>query len=118
AGVIGLTPLGANVVAAAGRLLGGGWVWQILLRGLAGALLTPLVPLPFSMWSETVQRSYGLSTRSWAGFAADLAKGFALSTAVSLGVLLAFYGLMRAMPRTWWLPAAAGGAALVVVLSF
>jgi STE24 endopeptidase len=74
--------------------------------------------VPFSAWSETVLRSYGLSTRSWGGFAVDLAKGFALATALSIGMLLVFFALARAMPRMWWLPVAAGAAVLVIVLSF
>ena len=118
AGALGLTPLGARLISAAARPIGDRWFWQILLGGLAIALLAQLVTLPFSAWSEAVRRSYGLSTRSWGGFAVDLAKGFALSTALTVGVLLAFYALVRAMPRTWWLPAAAGGAVLVIVLSF
>jgi STE24 endopeptidase len=118
AGVLGLTSLGARLVDAAARPLGGGWFWQIILGGLAVAVLTGLATLPFTAWAEKAQRAYGLSTRSWGGFAIDLAKGFGLSAALSLGVLLAFYALVRAAPRTWWLPAAAGGAALVVVLSF
>jgi STE24 endopeptidase len=118
AGVLGLTPLGARLVTAAARPLGGAWIWQVLLGGLALALIARLATLPFSAWSETVERSYGLSTRSWGGFAADLAKGFALSTALTLGVLLGFYALMRAMPRTWWVPGTAAGALLVIALSF
>jgi STE24 endopeptidase len=117
-GVLGLTSLGARLIEAAARPLGGGWFGQIMLGGLAVALLIRLATLPFSAWAEAVRRSFGLSTRSWGGFAVDLAKGFGLSAALSLGVLLGFYALLRAAPRAWWLPAAAGGAALVIVLSF
>jgi STE24 endopeptidase len=118
AGVLGLTPLGARLIAAAARPFGDRWFWQVLLGGLAIALFLRLATLPFSAWSEAVRRTYGLSTRSWGGFGVDIAKGFALSTALTVGVLLAFYALVRAMPRMWWLPAAAGGAVLVIVLSF
>ena len=35
AGLLGLTPLGARIVSAVARPLGGGWVWQVLLGTLA-----------------------------------------------------------------------------------
>lgn len=116
--VLGLGPWGGRLVAAAARPFGGGWPVQVLVGGLALALLLRLVALPFDAWTETVLRRFGLSTRGWAGWALDLAKGFGLSTVVLLGALLAVVGLARAWPHRWWLPAAAAAAALVVGLSF
>jgi STE24 endopeptidase len=116
--LLGLTPLGARLVGACGRPLGGGWPWQVLLGGLAVLLAGRLVTLPLAAWSEVVRRDYGLSTRAWTGWAADLGKGFAVSACVTLLALLTLVGLARAMPRWWWVPASAGAAALTVLLSF
>jgi STE24 endopeptidase len=115
---LGLTSWGARLVSWAAAPLGGGWVWHVLLGGLAVSLLGWLVTLPFSMWSEVVLRRYGLSTRDWAGFAADVGKGLLVSVVVLLVALVALYGLIRAVPRFWWAPAAAFGAVLVVALVF
>jgi STE24 endopeptidase len=118
AAILGLTPLGAKLVTAAGRLFGGGWVWQVLLGGLAVSLVGWLLTLPLSARAEVVQRRYGLSTRNWPSWWVDQAKGLAVSTVLLLVVLLVLYGLIRGFPRTWWLPASVTVALLVVLTSF
>jgi STE24 endopeptidase len=115
---LGFTSLGARLIEAVARPLGGGWVWQVLLGGFAILLLGRLLTLPLSAWSEVVQRRYGLSTRDWGGWVSDLAKSYALSTGLTLVVLLLLFALIRALPRWWWAPAAAGSALLVILLSF
>jgi STE24 endopeptidase len=116
--VLGFTPLGSRLVEVVARPLGGGWIWHVLLGGLAVLLLGRLLTLPLSAWMEVIQRRYGLSTRDWGGWAADLAKAFGLTTIVTLVVLLVLFALIRAMPQWWWVPAAAGAALLVMLLSF
>src|SRR5262249_7867635 len=46
AGVLGLTPLGARLVGAVARPLGGGWGWQGLLGSLGVSLGGPRGRLP------------------------------------------------------------------------
>ncbi|WP_406287277.1 M48 family metallopeptidase [Embleya sp. NBC_00896] len=116
--VLGLTPAGAWIVQTVARPLGGGWVWRILLGGLALALVGRLVTLPFAARLEVVRRRYGLSVQTWAGWWVDVAKSFAMSTGLLLVVVLALYALIRALPRAGWLLAAGGGALLVVAISF
>jgi len=118
AAVLGLTPLGARLVAAVARPVGGGWAGQVLLGGLALALVGQLLGLPLAAWSEVVLRHYGLSTRDWFGWAADLAKSFGLGTGLTLAALLGGYAVVRAAPRTWWAWTGLGAATLVVALSF
>ncbi len=118
AGVLGLAPLGARLVGAVARPLGGGWVWQVLLGSLALGLVGQLVTLPFGAYRETVLRRYGLSTQTWAAWWVDLAKGFGVSTALGWVGLLLLYATVRASPHWWWAWAAAGGAALVTLVSF
>lgn len=115
---LGFTPLGARLVEAVARPVGGGWAWRVLLGGLAILVLSRLLTLPLSAWVEVVQRRYGLSTRSWGGWAGDVVKSFLLSVALTLLVLVVLVALIRSMPRWWWAPAAAGAALLVVTLSF
>ncbi|MGH3327028.1 MAG: M48 family metallopeptidase [Streptomycetales bacterium] len=116
--VLGLTPLGARLVSRAARPLGGGWVWQVLLGGLVVALAVRLATVPFGVWQEGVLRDYGLSTQNWPAWWADQVKAFGLNAGLLLLLLLALYALLRALPRLWWLPAALGGGATVLVASF
>ncbi len=116
--VLGLTPLGARLVRLAAAPVGGRWFASVALGVVAVTLTARLATLPLDARVEAVRRRFELSTRSWGGWAADVAKGWALSTALTVIALLALYALVRAAPRWWWAPAAAGGAALVVAVSF
>ena len=105
-------------MTAVARPFGGGWVWQVLVGGLAVVSTVRLATLGFSAWAESVRRDYGLSTRSWGGWAADVAKGFGLQVAGTLLAVLLLVALARVLPRWWWVPGAVAAAALVVALSF
>ncbi|GLZ80048.1 hypothetical protein Afil01_48550 [Actinorhabdospora filicis] len=114
---LGLTPLGARIVAACGRPFGGAWLAEALLGGLAVLLLGQLATLPFGAWRHAVLVRHGLSTQGWGGWAVDVAKSYAVSAVLGLVVLGAFYTLTRLAPRLWWAIAAAGAALLVVLMS-
>jgi STE24 endopeptidase len=90
----------------------------VLVGGLAVAIVTRAVTLPFDARSEVVLRRYGLSTQTWGTWWVDQAKGFGITTGLLLVVLLAVYGLMRLWPLWWWAPASAAAAVLVIVVSF
>jgi STE24 endopeptidase len=112
--ILGLTPLGARVVA----LFGGHWAARAVAGGLAVLLIGSLVTLPFAAWRHTVLHRYGLSTQGWGGWAVDLVKGLGVSAVLGGLALLGFYALARYLPRWWWAWGAAGAAGLVVLLSF
>ncbi len=114
AGVLGLTPIGARLVSAVARPLGGGWVWEVLLGVLALSIVGRLVTLPLNARSEVVLRRYGLSTQTWATWGVDVVKSVAVGSALTALVLLAAVGLARSLPRTWWIAAAAVTGLLVV----
>ncbi len=115
---LGLTPLGARLIGAVAKPLGGGWGWRAALGALALTLVGTVVRLPFAARGEVVARRFGLSTRSWGGFWLDQAKGFALGAALTVLVALGLYALIRVAPRLWWAPAAVGAAVLTLLLSF
>ena len=79
--VLGLTPLGARLVRAVARPLGGGWVWQVLLGTLALMALGRLVTLPIGVYGEVVRHRYGLSTRSWPLWLRDVGVSLAIDAA-------------------------------------
>jgi STE24 endopeptidase len=118
AGLLALTPVGARVVEAVARPLGGGWVWQVLLGTLALTVVGRLVTLPLDAWSERVLRRYGLSTQSWGSWFVDVGKSVAVTSVLAGVVLLAVLALVRMAPRTWWAWAAAVTAAFVIAGSF
>jgi STE24 endopeptidase len=116
--LLGLTPLGARLVAAVGRPFGDHWAARAVLGGLAVVLLAELLTWPFAAWRHAVVARYGLSTQGWAGWALDLLKSYAVSAVIGAVALLGFYTVTRLAPRWWWAFGAAGAAGLVVLLSF
>ena len=116
--LLGFTPWGAKLVGWLARPLGGGWGWQVLLGALAVVVIGRLATLPFDVRAESVLRSYGLSTQTWGSWTLDRLRSLGISLAVLLLVLYGLYGLVRVTPRWWWIPGAALGALLVVVISF
>lgn len=82
----------------------------VLAAGAAGAALAvglALAQLPVAAIMRERARDVGLVTQSWDGYAADLAKSWAITAVLAgVGAMLAVV-LMRRMPRTWWLPGAA-----------
>jgi len=116
--LLGLTPVGARLLRAVARPLGGGWVWQVLLGTPALLLLGRLVTLPLDLRVETVLRRFGLSTQAWRGWAADQAKAAAIAALLTTIVVLLLVGLARLAPRTWWIWGAGATAVLVVAGSF
>lgn len=116
--VLGLTPLGAGIVAAVGRPFGHHWLAEAVLGGLVVVFVGEVLGLPFAAWRHVVMRRYGLSTQDWGGWTVDLLKGYAVG-AVLAGIALAgYFGVTNVAPRWWWTFGAAGAAGLVVLLMF
>lgn len=118
AAVLGLTPLGARLVEAVARPLGGGWVWRVLLGTVAVGVVGRVVTLPLDVRSESVLRRYGLSSQTWGSWAGDAVKGTLVDAALTGLALLLLVGLARRLPRTWWAWGSGAVAALVLAGSF
>jgi STE24 endopeptidase len=116
--VLGLTPLGAGLVALAGRPFGDHWVARALLGGLLVVLVAEVLTLPFAAWRHTVVVRYGISTQTWGAWTVDLLKSSAVGAVIGGLALLGFFTVVRLAPRWWWAWGAAGAALLVVLLSF
>jgi STE24 endopeptidase len=115
---LGLTSVGAKIITAAAKPVGGGWVWQVLLGSILLAGIGRLATLPFSAYAETLLHRFGLSTRGWGLWSADVAKSFAIGVGLTALLMVILYGSMRVAPQLWWAIAATLVAALVVVGSF
>ena len=115
--VLGLTPWGARVIAWCGRALGGHWLAEAVLGGLTVLLVAQLVTLPLSAWHHTVVVRYGLSNQTWAMWAGDVARSYAVTLVLSGVALTAFYTVLHLAPKWWWAWVAAGSGILVVLMS-
>ena len=100
---LGITPLGARLVRTVGRRLRG-LVAQVTAGTVAVSALALLAAVPFAAWAHVVLVRYGLSTQSWDAWLIDVAKGWAVATALSAGALVALVGLARWLPRWWFGP--------------
>ena len=116
--VLGFTAAGSDLVHAAGKPAGGGWIATALLGAVALRAVLWLLDLPFSLWRERINREWGLSTRTRRLYWLDALRGFLLSAILFAAVSLGFFAITRAAPGSWPLIAGAGGVALVFVLSF
>lgn len=116
--VLGFTPLGSALSHAAGETAGGGWAATAGLGALAVRIVLWLAALPFSLWSERINRAWGLSTRSRGLYWLDSLRGFLLLGLLMAGVSTAFFAITRHAPHAWPVIVAAAGVALVFVFSF
>jgi len=76
-----------------------------------------LLLAPVDFYSDIIlERRYGLSNQTTAGWLARSAKEWGLSLVLAVVALNALYALLRGLPHTWWLVAAAGWFLLLVVI--
>ena len=64
-----------------------------------------------------LERRYGLSNQTTAGWLVRSAKEWGLSTLLIVGVLNLLYAVIRGLPDWWWLVAAVGWFVLLVLIS-
>ena len=113
--VLGFSPIGARLVD---RLRGWHWLLQSTAAVVGMSLAVVLVTIPFSAREHAIERHYGLTLQGWGGWMTDLLRGFAVGTVTTLLVIIVIVALARRLPGSWWIPAAAIGAALVIGGSF
>jgi STE24 endopeptidase len=78
-----------------------------------------VVRTPLDAWAGfTRERSWGLSTQRFSGWAGDRMKGVGVSALFAAAALLLLTALATALPGWWVVPAAAASALLVLLLSF
>jgi len=87
-----------------------------LVLGTAFVVET-LLNLPWSVYADWArERSYGLSSQSFAGWLGESALASVIGLPVSLALIVGIYALIRRAPKTWWLWSAALIAAGSVVM--
>lgn len=78
------------------------WFQGLLFLPPAILFLT-LISLPLAIYSQHVERRYGLSVQSWRSWAADQGKALLLSLVVFTPLLLLLFWIVRRSPKIWWL---------------
>jgi STE24 endopeptidase len=107
----------------------GRWLWRAVAGlGWAGSaaawaalvvLAADLVRLPLAFWRGFLrERRWGFSTQSRADWLLDRAKGLAVAAALTAAAWTAAVGLVRTLPGWWVVPAAAGAALAMLLMSF
>ena len=109
--------LAARMRNVAVNLSGNRWAQAVLFLGLM-LVLTAALDLPLAIFSQNLQRSYGLSVQSWGSWLVDHGKEFGLALALNVPGVMSLFWLMRKYPRRWWLPAALGVMAFTVLAVF
>lgn len=96
--------LGLGIVKWMGRTAA--WTKRRWLQGYSflflWLLVSSLVSLPLDVYSQHLQRHYGLSVQGWGSWFADQGKGFALAWIFGGLVFLLLFWVIRTLPRAWW----------------
>jgi STE24 endopeptidase len=81
----------------------GGWWSTTALSGITVIVVLALVTLPLAfVRGYVVQHAWGLSTQSWVAWFVDRGRGLAVSSVIGVIAAIAFFGVVRWQPRTWW----------------
>ena len=123
--VVQITALVILMRGPAARLVGaieswpGGWAVHAFVVGalLATALTLMLLPISF-IQGYVVQHAWHLSTQDVAGWVGDRLRSGAVRAVLGGVAALAFFGVVRWQPRTWWLVGWAVFTALSAALTF
>lgn len=78
------------------------WVQALVFAPLI-FLSIDLLTLPFSLYSQHLQQSYGLSIQDWGSWWGDWLKGELLTTSLATCLVWGLYALLRYSPNRWWL---------------
>ena len=84
--------------------LPGGWVTAAVLGAATITVVAAVLTLPLGyVRGFAMEHAWGLSTQDVGGWLADRAKSLGVGTVTSIIGALAFFGIVRVAPRTWWL---------------
>ena len=83
--------------------LPGGWVGDALVASavVTVAIALAMLPLRF-VRGYAIGHAWGIYTQSFPGWLADQAKGLGIGLVIAGLGAIAFFAIVRAAPRTWW----------------
>jgi Zn-dependent protease with chaperone function len=98
-----VTGLSASLRNAA-RRIGRNWFFTIVIYFVLFTVVTTIVDLPLSYYTEYVrQHAYGLSNQTFGKWFGDTLKSLGVACVVGALVMWVPYLLLRKSPRRWWL---------------
>jgi STE24 endopeptidase len=88
----------------AARRIGRNWFFTIVIYFVLFTVVTTIVDLPLSYYTEYVrQHAYGLSNQTFGKWFGDTLKSLGVACIVGALVMWVPYLLLRKSPRRWWL---------------
>ena len=100
------------------RAAGGAFYATLVIYVFVVVTLHELVQLPLAFYQGVVlERRYGLSTQSTAHWWRDQLKSWGIGTVLGLVAAVLTWSLLRWNPAWWWLAAASGFSAILVLLA-
>ncbi|MGH2775444.1 MAG: M48 family metallopeptidase [Actinomycetota bacterium] len=97
----------------------GGWPVHALLAAVALAVILALVTLPLSfVRGYVVAHDWGLSTQDVGGWLSDQGRSLLVAAGTLSVAAVAFYGVVRWRPGSWWLWGWGAFTILTVVLAY
>jgi Zn-dependent protease with chaperone function len=88
----------------AARRIGRNWFFTIVIYFVLFTVVTTIVDLPLSYYTEYVrQHAYGLSNQTFGKWFGDTLKSLGIACIVGALVMWVPYLLLRKSPRRWWL---------------
>jgi STE24 endopeptidase len=112
---VALRDVASRAVPAAGALHR---VAEVTVYVALLSVLNEIVTLPFGYYSSFVlERRYGLSRQTMAGWLVDQAKGLSVGLLLGAAAANILYALIARFHSIWWLPAGLVFALLIVVLA-
>jgi Zn-dependent protease with chaperone function len=81
-------------------------------------LITWLAGLPLGWFSQSKEKSYGISVQTWASWLGDQAKALGLTLVIAVPILLLFNWIVRRWPRRYWFGIWVATVPIVVLLVF
>jgi len=65
-------------------------------------LTSAILTLPLDVYSETIEKQFGLSVQGWGSWGWDWVKAELIALVISTILIWIFYAVIRRSPRRWW----------------
>jgi STE24 endopeptidase len=97
----------------------GGWAVRAALLGAIVSVVLGLAAIPLGyVFGYVVQHAWGLSNQDLGDWLGDRARTAAITAGFAAGAAVAFFGVVRWQPRSWWLWGWAVFTLLTAALAF
>jgi STE24 endopeptidase len=114
---LALLPIGKRIQREVGERVRFRWVPHIAILGAIAWLGLWLLNLPFSVAGYFLSCAWGMTNLSFVGWFGEMLLGFLIETIAVSVPFICLYGLMRNLPKIWWLAAGVGSMLLAVLFA-